>query len=411
MKRFFKLILLAGVSLLLLLACGKEKYDYGNGDNGNGNGGTVTEGKLSTAQMGVNTDTNKLPDLLRPDIEKFILKITNDQNGNTEGTWKKADLPQSITLRTGRYSIEAYSPEQLVAAAWNAPYFHGKTTFDIKDAETTTVDKLVCSRQNMMVSVTYSDTFLMQVKDYRVVVSNGTGILEFQKGETRTGFFTVAPLLVSVTGVRDDGVSFSYLTVISKVSAADHHRIRVAMAMTGSLIPTITIDVTTNDKDVDISIPGDDDVIIDPNPDPDPEPTPDPDPEPAKPIIEGDGFDISQPINLKWQQEKAININVKAENEGITLLKVTIISEGLEPLLPIAGLASVMDLTNPGTMKQALQNIGLIGNEPIKGKSSYAFSIGAFTPLLPVGTHEFKVDVKDGAGATATATLVINVTK
>lgn len=137
---------------------------------------------------------------------------------------KCADLPDIIELEPGTYTISVQSPSN-EPVAFDQPLFGASSAFDIKDGATTSV-KLICTMLNMKVTVNPSQAFLSQVKTYEVTVSNGYGQLIWTQAdveEGRAGYFSVAPLTVSLTGTSTGGNPLSYDGHISDVEASDHH--------------------------------------------------------------------------------------------------------------------------------------------------------------------------------------------
>ena len=129
-----------------------------------------------------------------------------------------------IELQPGHYTISVQSPGQQ-PAAFEQPIFGAMTDFEIKDGATTSV-KLICTMLNMKVTVNPSPAFLSQVKTYEVKVSNGQGELIWTPEDVsqgRAGYFAVAPLDITLTGLSLGDTPLSYDGLISDVEASDHH--------------------------------------------------------------------------------------------------------------------------------------------------------------------------------------------
>jgi hypothetical protein len=78
----------------------------------------------------------------------------------------------------------------------------------------------------MKVTVNPSPAFLSQVKTYEVKVSNGQGELIWTPEDVsqgRAGYFAVAPLDITLTGLSLGDAPLSYDGLISDVEASDHH--------------------------------------------------------------------------------------------------------------------------------------------------------------------------------------------
>lgn len=154
------------------------------------------------------------------DMMEYDIVITGPDNL----TCKCAELPSVLELEPGSYTISASSPG-CEPAAFSQPIYASSTGFDIREGETTSV-KLICTMQNVKVTVNPSAAFKAQVKSYSVTVDNGEGRLTWTQAdvdEGKEGFFTVAPLFVSMRGLSQTGVSLSYDGIIRDVEATDHH--------------------------------------------------------------------------------------------------------------------------------------------------------------------------------------------
>lgn len=145
-------------------------------------------------------------------------------SGPVDIACKCAELPAIIELEPGVYTIAAQSPGK-EPAAFAQPIYGGDDAFEIKENETTSV-KLICALLNMKVTINPSAAFLSQVKSYEVRVNNGYGELLWTPADVevgKTGYFTVAPLTVSLTGTSVGNAPLSFDGMILDVEASDHH--------------------------------------------------------------------------------------------------------------------------------------------------------------------------------------------
>lgn len=145
-------------------------------------------------------------------------------SGPVNITSKCADLPGIIELAPGAYTVTVQSPED-EPAAFDQPIYGCSATFEIVEDATTSV-KLICTMLNMKVTVNPSQAFMSQVQDFEVTVTNGYGQLIWTKADVeqgKTGYFIVAPMAVSLTGVSVNGTPLSYDGFIFDVEASDHH--------------------------------------------------------------------------------------------------------------------------------------------------------------------------------------------
>ena len=134
------------------------------------------------------------------------LQITEDfkvfiyqSSGNEILVYENAsDMPDEIELESGEYYVVAHS-DNLVPAAFNNPYYYGRSevfTIDPEVQESITVN---CELANCMVTVVYSQNVLDNFFECATLVSTSEGSLTFTKGETRAGYFDLKPISIDVT--------------------------------------------------------------------------------------------------------------------------------------------------------------------------------------------------------------------
>ncbi|MBB3697163.1 DUF4493 domain-containing protein [Flammeovirga yaeyamensis] len=332
------------------------------------------------------------------DISDFCVEIRNENGVLVKYFEKFSEMPNRLDMKIGQYSIKALSHLKQENAAFDAPYYEGATTFEVKENETSDVE-VTCTLSNMKVSVNYDPNFETYFKDYHVVVSNGMklGMLDFTKAEIRPGYFQVNPLELEMTVITRDDQTFSKTFTIKDVAARDHHQITFSPQVGDSGI-SIEIDDTTNDKEIDLDVPNED---LDPD---------------AIISIEGDGFDIDQPLEISEGNEPAVVLNIEAGN-GIDALKIRIESDILTPEeLESVGLVEEFDIANTdpdSELGQALKALGFIGDTPIKNQKEIQFDLTEFMPLLTMlgtdETHHFHVTLIDNYGKEEVKTLTVNV--
>lgn len=373
------------------------------------------KGIVSFAKIQVSVDlsakdeqTTKANEVLDPD--KFYVTLINKRDNSVIGEWVKAEMPEQLEVFSGEYEIRCTNLLTHKAAEWDQPVYTGTQTFKVAEGATTTVDNIICKLANMSVKVEYGEQLVADMLSYQVAVTNNRGILTYKSTETRKGYFDAGVLVASLQGTRKDGTAITKVITIPGGTAGDAHVIKFDVNTKGTAVIGIKVDLTVNDKVVKVEIE-DDGTIVDPDPDPEPNPDPDPDPQPQQPSIAGVGFDISQTMTFPSGTEKVVDVKVLAPNGGIKTLDVVIDSPTLGPLLDGLGIPTNLDLVTPTPeVKKLLQDLKLIGTEPVAGKTEFQFSIGAFMPLLPIGTHKFKVVLVDEGGSQATETLTIIVT-
>jgi hypothetical protein len=287
-----------------------------------------------------------------------------------------------------------------------------------------------------------------ELSGYTVTVSNGKGILSWNKnadkddfkpvvldGQTyytcnSAGFFTVAPLTVTIDGHRAiDNTSASATLIIDQVNPADHHILNLDAKVTGQLGGVnITINHDVNEIDQSIVVPGfeetpvpgdkpsqggDDNGGDDNGDDNGDEPsqggdtpvTPTPS---AAPYVVWEANPTFAPMDIddNLNADLVIMVPKKAKT-----FKVVVDSEQLSPTIAAlcsyaddyAGGTAVMDLISDATLVENLGGMGLglpLGDE-ILGNDEIPFSLSALIPMInlyqpdPGTQHKFTLQVTD----------------
>ena len=135
--------------------------------------------------------------ITKADPPKFDVKIflTKNKDQPVLSFDKVTALPPEIVLDEGKY-FATVSIGTEVVAAFDSPYYYGKSEdFTIIGGEKTKVD-LSCSAANIKVTIKYSDNVKSKFTDYSATVSNDAGSLVFNKTENMAGFFNKGPLQV-----------------------------------------------------------------------------------------------------------------------------------------------------------------------------------------------------------------------
>lgn len=174
---------------------------------------------------------------------------------------EQVEAEGGIPLVPGYYEITAASADN-EPAAFDQPIFEGKSSFIVKNGEVASVT-LVCTLQNMMVTIEPTSSFTNELLNYTVIIDNGAGTLVWSKEDVEkglAGFFTVAPLHIHVDGFRyidDLAPAAVFDGDITNVAAKDHHIITLDAVNTGAVSGIeIKVDYTTNDIFSNFEVPG-----------------------------------------------------------------------------------------------------------------------------------------------------------
>ena len=231
MKRPIRYIL-AGLLVLGAAGCSKEPSPDGSLEK--------QVGYLST-RFGMNADDRTsppaaarqngiMPTKAAVNPENFWIKVKDVQTQQYVYQSLKNKIADLLELEVGSYEIEVSYPEAQDEAAFEQPHFYGKTASEVsilKD-QITEVAGIDATMQNMKVTVIFKDEVYNRFSDFKAIVSNGKGELEYTKYTSEAGYFTVAPLTVSFWGKRQetgDELEQQFETQITNVGAAFHHNI------------------------------------------------------------------------------------------------------------------------------------------------------------------------------------------
>ena len=362
-------------------------------------------------------------------INNFSVKIVRPADG-----WTKTFEPFSsikgtvISLGSGNYTITASSPVK-EDAAFDQPVYEGSTDFTVSTGQVTNVS-LICKVSNIKVSIQLTDNFVKELSDYSITVTNGKGILKWEKnanqtdfkpviveGETlytgiKSGYFSVAPLTIQVNGHRSlDNSSASTSYFINDPKAADHHILKLDANVTGTLGGiSITIDNTVNDIENTVTVPGFEEIPVPGDEPQDPgteepgteEPGTNPEPSTA-PTLVWDANPTFAPMAINDAMNADLVVNAP---EKIAQFKVKVDSPNLTAAIQglTTGGSDTMDLVNDAAMIEFLAELGIPTGENIVGKTTVNFFITDLVKMInkygpEAGTqHHFILIVTDEKG-------------
>ena len=351
------------------------------------------------------------------DINTFDCAIY-DQSGQTLiKSFKYGARPsEAIELEAGKYIFKMISGE-IPGAEFECPIYGLTEPFTIVRKQTTVLDELVCTLQNIQASVKYSTDLRAALSDdTTATLTVGSSSLVFGVDETRSGYFKAEQALndidVLVKGMYTqegkEPAAFEFNTTIKNVKAGQYSDIELYVEYSGE--GNISISVTIDGWVVDQSIVYDlaklisEDVMVDDD---------------DKPTLTLVGGDIDAEILLaqtdfdqNGNYTKNVVVDVTSKS-AITSLVVDIASTNPTMAASLAeyGLSSSIDLCNAGAASGALKLMGLPVNDQVKGKTAVTYNITGQMKLLKelVGTHTFTVTVTDEQGGATTKALVITV--
>ena len=404
MKRLQLISLTVLLMLIALTACHSEKVSFQ----------MDIFGQLKLSSMQVTADTEPLVTASRvsADIKDYLITVYAADGGKLQ-EWKYAEMPEIFTLKTGTYKLVAHAPE-VTDAAFDTPYCASdEKSFEIRQDEITEIGEVKCTLHNVKVTVKYEDKLMALLGDnVKVTVKVGEEKLEYTKDETKSGFFhgKAENNVVDVVfqgSVEGEPVSItkSYAEIALGTELIVTYKYKESVTGidpgTGGSFhaPGISVDeklIAVNETGA--VLPEEDEIL-----------------DFGKPAIEGDGFDLSQPVIVtnSNQEEVKVVVNLMAP-EGIAHVNVEIASENET----FAGVIQEMfggpfDLADPGALEEDLKGLGLPVSEQVINQQLVKFDVSQFMPLLTgdfAGIHRFIIEVVDNNSSSVKATLTVDST-
>ncbi|WP_287678916.1 DUF4493 domain-containing protein [Bacteroides sp.] len=420
MKKIFLICFTLLVGVLVFSACHSEAMDE-NVSEAKGNLNlsslkTDVDLDIETVYVGSRADETV-------DVSNFLVAIYDSKSQKVE-QWKYSEMPEIVSLTVGTYSIEVLSAEA-PSNGFDAPFYKGTATCEIKENELVDVPAITCKLANMLFSVVYDEEFQDKVgSDVVTTISVGENSLDIPYTETRKAYLIApegetAALNVTLKGTID-GETIDYSKRIDQVRVGVHNIIKYEFDPVsdgsmgdGTLNVAINVDSSMNESDEVVGTnpgeePGIDDFPTEGGEDPG-----EGGEQNAPSIIgsdfNGDPFDIENDV-LDIKGASTLKVEINAEN-GIAHLYVEIQSETLD--VTEVGLTNNFDLAYPGDLEEGLNGLGFPTGANVIGQKHTTFDISTFTGLLVgfEGNHNFVIRVVDQNDLEETKVLKLRVAK
>lgn len=421
MKKIFLICftLLAGV--LIFSACHSEAMDE-NVSEAKGNLNlsslkTDVDLDIETVYVGSRADETV-------DVSNFLVAIYDSKSQKVE-QWKYSEMPEVVSLTVGTYSIEVLSAEA-PSNGFDAPFYKGTATCEIKENELVDVPAITCKLANMLFSVVYDEEFQDKMgNDVVTTISVGENSLDIPYTETRKAYLIApegetAALNVTLKGTID-GETIDYSKRIDQVRVGVHNIIKYEFDPVsdgsmgdGTLNVAINVDSSMNESDEVVGTnpgeePGIDDFPTEGGEDPGEGGGEQNVPSIIGSDFNGNPFDIENDV-LDIKGASTLKVEINAEN-GIAHLYVEIQSETLD--VTEVGLMNSFDLAYPGDLEEGLNGLGFPTGANVIGQKHTTFDISTFTGLLVSfeGNHNFVIRVVDQNDLEETKVLKLRVVK
>lgn len=357
----------------------------------------------------------------QPDVDGFIVEILDADNAQVfKKTYAelKQQLAEPMELPVGAYRMEVRSEESTPDVAWEHPVYGATSSFTISKAQTTQLEEVVCTLQNIKVTVDYSSELAGMLADTsKATISLGQTSQEFLKTETRAAYFKSLDientLDFNFDGVfADTDIPAQFSKQITGVKAGQWRKISVVInyADKGTLLFQVTVDnniIQDNSFVVDGTDNLLEELLEDPN----------------APTLAWPGHDMSKPFTLTDAMFDDNGNCIEpfvfdlASPNGIESLRVNIGSTSSRFMASMAAIQlpetfdlCALDASSPAGI--ILKGFGYPVGGELKGQQAKSFNIaGQIKALYEFdGTHTFSFDMTDAKGvSTATAlTLVVD---
>lgn len=358
----------------------------------------------------------------QPDVDGFIVEILDADNAQVfKKTYAelKQQLAEPMELPVGAYRMEVRSEESTPDVAWEHPVYGATSSFTISKAQTTQLEEVVCTLQNIKVTVDYSSELAGMLADTsKATISLGQTSQEFLKTKTRAAYFKSLDientLDFNFDGVfADTDIPAQFSKQITGVKAGQWRKISVVInyADKGTLLFQVTVDNNII-QDNSFVVDGTDNLLEELLEDP------------SAPALAWPGHDMSKPFTLT---DAIFDDNGNciepfvfdlASPNGIESLRVNIGSTSSRFMASMAAIQlpetfdlCALDASSPAGI--ILKGFGYPVGGELKGQQAKSFNIaGQIKALYEFdGTHTFSFDMTDAKGVSTAAALTLVVDK
>lgn len=367
----------------------------------------------------------------QPDVDQFIVEITDAEGtpvykdtyanlrAETDETDGKMELP------VGSYTLEVRSEEPSSELAdWEHPVYFATRDFAIEKDKETPLEEIVCTLNNIKVTVACSKDLADRLTDATVsTVTLGEKSMVFAKGEARAAYFTslteLNTLQFNLTGAFADTpeTPLQFNKEIPNVKAGQWRKITLVVTYADKGEMKFDIKVQNFVLDEEIPIDGTANLW---------EPVYEEGPDPMAPVIEWPGHDLTQPFQItasmfdadgNCTEPFALNLSAPNGIESFVLTFSSTNSAFMDALTEIQ-IPHTLDLctTTQGPAYAILSGFGLPLGDKLRGATAKQFDIAGQIPMLFAnpgfeGTHTFACTMTDAKGLSTSAELRLEVSK
>lgn len=367
----------------------------------------------------------------QPDVDQFIVEITDaegtpvykDTYANLRAETAETDGKKKLPV--GSYTLEVRSEEPSSELAdWEHPVYFATRDFAIEKDKETPLEEIVCTLNNIKVTVACSKDLADRLTDATVsTVTLGEKSMIFEKGEARAAYFTslaeLNTLQFNLTGAFADTpeTPLQFNKEIPNVKAGQWRKITLVVTYADKGEMKFDIKVQNFVLDEEIPIDGTANLW---------EPVYEEGPDPMAPVIEWPGHDLTQPFQItasmfdadgNCTEPFALNLSAPNGIESFVLTFSSTNSAFMDALTEIQ-IPHTLDLctTTQGPAYAILSGFGLPLGGKLRGATAKQFDIAGQIPMLFAnpgfeGTHTFACTMTDAKGLSTSAELRLEVSK
>lgn len=348
-----------------------------------------------------------------------------------------AEVPASIVMAVGSYTVESHTPGE-IAKSMSNPYYKGASDVEIVKDVTSPVN-VVCKMANSQVNINYDEEFRNVFTAWEVTIDDGseTALSFTQSSTTNTiywyfGEAGVKQLVVNFRGTTTTGNTIAARNVLTKNQSStggyddDNTNFTGGDLITLNFAPTestegkitgitlsanVVFDETAEDINVGvIDVPG----LNDPAGGGD---------NPGGGDAEGITLNLPKDIAMAFggakDLDKSLGDTYIAASAGLKSIKVRIESDSEDMNSSLRDLSEQYgvdflagaEIVGNQNVVSLFESLGQKLSVPAEGDKEYTFPIGNFFGFLQVleGKHRFHLTVTDMNGNTQSGSLLITV--
>lgn len=402
-----------------------------------------------TGVLSLSVETGKKTKGSTDQIDQFPVTITGKDVEYTQkfDTFAELDEAGSVTLPVGTYTIEACSPGEF-KSEMDEPFYGGEQEVKIQKDVTTKVS-VVCTMQNVKISISFTEEFLATYKDWNINVTDKKQdghIKTYTKaadGSTPAPVYwkmdeSVETIYINGTATTVGGEPVTISGTAKKTNlpeyevgdetsfiGGDELKIEFSPIKVEGSTPgvekdgvNITITLFNSEQNENVEIP------VSPGTDGgDTE-------EPGTGEDGGDGEEtegaptIDLPADFSYSASTGDGKPASADAylntpNGLksAVVKIETTSDAFEATLNEVNMGGNLlegvELVNNSDIDDLFAGVGLEDRSPKPGVTEYKFPVGAFFTFLDMfpGTHKFHITLTDNEDVTVSDVLTITITE